>query len=141
MAEAANEEIAINAAGALLNLAIGNMTNSKAIVKAGGIDPLVRMMGYTAVEAAQAKAAGALKHLAFNNNSHAECIREAGGVDALVELLSHPNEHVGGIAAAALWHLVTGEAVDGHLPNHTNQDEVRNARGIGPLCALLGSSV
>ncbi|KAH8061935.1 hypothetical protein JL722_3892 [Aureococcus anophagefferens] len=75
----------MNAAGALWELS-GNVENKIAINRAGGIPPLVALLG-NGRDIARIRAAGALWNLAVNDENKV-VIHQAGGIPPLVTLLS-----------------------------------------------------
>jgi hypothetical protein len=112
-----------------MNLSV-NATNEDAIREAGGIAPLVVLLGAGADSEAAGNAAGALMNLAVNATNK-DVIREAGGIAPLVALLgAGADSEAAGNAAGALMNLAS---------NSTNKDAIREAGGIAPLVALLGA--
>ena len=96
------------------------------IVHAGGVQPLVMMLG-SASEAAQTHSAAALSHLAaITDNKRA--ITVAGGIERLVRLLSEGCVEAQRHAAAALWQLASSADY---------KNAIAKAGGIPPLVAVL----
>ena len=113
-----------SAAGALWNLS--NATNEDAIREAGGIPPLVALLGAADSEAA-GEAAGALMSLSVNV-TNMDAIREAGGIAPLVALLgAGADSEAAGNAAGALMNLAD---------NATNEDTILE----GVACAGVSAA-
>eukprot|EP00887_Chlorella_sp_A99_P005950 scaffold29.g5950.t1 len=97
---AATEDVRVAAALALCDIAYGIPANQRAIAAAGGIPPLVRLLGKTNA-AIQWQAAETLVVLARHRISRA-AIAAAGGILPLVRLLSAPSGPTRVAAAAVL---------------------------------------
>ena len=124
-------ETATNAAAALRNLTHNNASNQDAIREAGGVAPLIRLLGQGAASNAASRAADALGGLARNTHrANQIAIREHGGIEQLVALLTQePIGEAATKAAGALKHLAFAYSA--------NREAIRDAGGIDPLVALL----
>ena len=119
-----------SAAMTMERLSFENDTNQDAIREAGGIAPLVALLGAGSDSEAAGDAAGALRNLS-ENATNKDAIREAGGIAPLVALLgAGADSGAARDAAGALMNLAV---------NATNKDAIREAGGIAPLVALLGA--
>ena len=118
-------KLAENAARALENLAIYSY-NQQAIVEAGAIAPLVKLLT-DGTDTQKENAARVLRNLAENNKV---AIVNAGAIDPLVKLLDGTDRQKE-YAAEALWELSE--------KNHDNQVAIVNAGAIDPLVELVRS--
>ena len=118
-------KLAENAAEALINLA-ANPENRVLVIKAGAIEPLVKLLD--GADRQKWIAAGALMILAINNPDNQKAILEAGAIEPLVKLLDGTNTQKEN-AAGALWNLANN--------NPDNQKAIIEAGAIEPLVTLL----
>ena len=95
------KEMEENAVTALLNLSIEE-TNKRAVVQAGGVEPLVQVLRYGRSAAARENAAAALASLAALEEHKTSIGRCVGVIRGLVELLGRPNGTVRGKKDAAM---------------------------------------
>ena len=99
--------------------------------EAGGIPPLVALLGAGADSRAAESAAQALGQLGLFNAVNRAAIREAGGIPPLIALLgAGADSRAAESAAHALGQLAS-----------SNQAAIREAGGIPPLIALLRAGV
>jgi len=113
-------------------LAANNQTNQDAIREAGGLAPLVELLGAGAESMAAQKAAGALANLA-SNSTNKDAIRTVGGIPRLVELLRAGARSRGPYEAAQHAAAVLANLAS----NATNKDAIREAGGIDALVGML----
>ena len=110
--------------------------SSDAVFEAGGISPLVALLGAADLKAAE-HAAGVLRNLAVSGEATCVAIREAGGIPPLVALLAAGTDSS---AAAKAAHTLA--ALLFHDPNGKSiHDAVREAGAIPALVALLAPGV
>lgn len=131
-------ETSAKAARAISRLARSHPSNQVALAKAGGIPPLVGMLGDPS-EAADGKrpsparvllqkeVASALWSMAVDNPENQAAIADQGGVPRLITLLSG-SATIHRDAAGALWSLAAASS---------NQSLIATEGGIAPLVALL----
>ena len=127
----ANEEVQLEAALALRNLADCNQVNQDAIRAAGAVPLLVPLLSNGGNEDLQLAAARALHDLAYGNPANPQAIAEGGGIQPLVDLLSSDNEDVQQAAANALSSLMTHPA---------NREEIDAAGAREPLVSIMNHS-
>lgn len=70
-------------------MCFGNVETQKAVLQAGALDPLVKMLGFDHPAEVQEEAVYALKNLASNCNDHRDAVMEAGALPHLLTLISH----------------------------------------------------
>ena len=128
---AASTTLCSLAAEAVESLSEGNEANQIAISEAGGIHPLVIMLG-SASNVMQATAAGALGALSMKNADNQAAVARTGAIAPLAALVKEGLvDDVKEQAAAALWALA-----DNCAPNKAT---VAKLGGIEPLVTLLVS--
>uniref|UniRef100_A0A7S3JQ13 RING-type E3 ubiquitin transferase n=1 Tax=Aureoumbra lagunensis TaxID=44058 RepID=A0A7S3JQ13_9STRA len=120
------------AAGALQNLAANNSDNKAAIIRAGAVPPLVRLLANSQVETARETAAGALQNLAKHNEDNKSVLIEAGVLPPLIATLSDAN-------ASARSQRTSARAIENLVwsSNEDNRKAVIDAGAIPVLCDKL----
>ena len=101
--------------------------NQIAIMKAGGIPPLISWLGVSSVRA-QAHAAHALFCLAQDNSTTQVQIARSDGIPPLIALVRRSSPQGQEHAARALWHLASQK---------DNQAIIVESQGIKPLVGML----
>lgn len=127
-----NAAAQMRAAAALAVLSSRNTSNRSAIMEAGAIPPLVRLLGdgrRVETDTPQERAASVLADLARSGESKEEIV-ESGGVEPLVMMLSSSSYKAQTAAAAAIWHLAS---------NGDNKAAISKAGAIASLVALLST--
>jgi len=100
------------------------------IIRAGGLEPLCRMLGWGSVPVADA-AVAALSCLVIERGA-AERMEELGAVKHLVRLLESPLDRSRAKAAKCLMHLAFSESLS---------VQIFEAGAVPPLCAMLRPKV
>lgn len=126
------------AAAALANLARDSDDNRTSIVDAGGIIPLLRLLGTDSSPRAKENSASAIGCLCVTTENQ-ESIADAGGITLLVGVLQGSSSNVKetsaitlcSLTAMAIWKLVKN--------NKANQLAVAEAGAITALVTMLGS--
>ena len=113
------------AANVVLNVCY-ERENVQRIISAGGVPPLIALLGATELEL-QANAAGAIQSICFQQEGRSY-VREMGAIPAVLPLLSSPSLKVQTRAVGAV-HNISSEPEAIRL--------IRRLDGIGPLIALL----
>lgn len=119
-------ELQIRVAECLFHLSHAAV-NKEAIIDKGGVNPLVKMLTSSNLDA-QLFSCACLSHLAATTSGQ-QIIASANGVPLLVSLLSSERLDAAKHAAEALWHLEGAKA--------ENKAAITKAGGIIPLVALL----
>ena len=130
--DARNASAQMRAAAALAVLSSRNTTYRSAIMEAGAIPPLVRLLGdglRVENDTPQERAACVLADLARSGESKEEIV-EAGGIEPLVRMLGSSSSNAQSGAAAALMHLSS---------NGDNKIAIAQAGGIVRLVTLLSN--
>ena len=120
------------AAYALAQLARFNQKTQMAIAEAGGIAPLLALLGGRNLDA-NIESAGALAEIARDNEYTQDAIALAGGIGPLLALLAARNSVAQSRGMAALAQLAR--------KNQANQDAIATMGGIKPLVQLLDQVV
>ena len=118
----------MSAAEALSAMACDNANTQAAIAKAGGIGPLLALLGSRSA-AAQSKGMKALAQLTRNNRDNQDAIAKMGGIKPIVGLLASNSFEVASHAAAALMEITRANA--------PNQQAVVDLGGISQLANLV----
>jgi len=122
-------ERAVKVLHALANLARGNNANQMAIVKAGGVLPIIGWVS-NSNEEAQREAAHAVLSMATNNATTQTLVARCGGISPLIALVASSPVLTQEYAARALWHIAS---------SHESQQLILEAGGISPLVAMLSA--
>jgi vacuolar protein 8 len=122
-------ERAVKVLHALANLARGNNANQMAIVKAGGVLPIIGWVS-NSNEEAQREAAHAVLSMATNNATTQTLVARCGGISPLIALVASSPVLTQEYAARALWHIAS---------SHESQQLILEAGGIPPLVAMLSA--
>ena len=130
MKEPATIALCTLAADFVAQLSFDNKSNQTQIGDAGGIAPLVSMLG-SHDSGLQANAAGALSNLARNHFDNQAAIAKTGAVAPLCTLVREGSSATKDESASALWSLATD--------NGPNKDTIAKLGGIDPIVGLLVS--
>jgi vacuolar protein 8 len=122
-------ERAVKVLHALANLARGNNANQMAIVKAGGVLPIIGWVS-NSNEEAQREAAHAVLSMATNNATTQTLVARCGGISPLIALVASSPVLTQEYAARALWHIAS---------SHESQQLILEEGGIPPLVAMLSA--
>ena len=122
-------ERAVKVLHALANLARGNNANQMAVVKAGGVLPIIGWVS-NSNEEAQREAAHAVLAMATNNATTQTLVARCGGISPLIALVASSPVLTQEYAARALWHIAS---------SHESQQLILEAGGIPPLVAMLSA--
>ena len=114
----------------LQDLAAAGVEQSEEIRTAGGIPPLVAMLGGGVMPAVEAAAAMALTHVSQASEANRVAIRKSGGFPPLIALASQSHKNGTMKYVGAMTALGTGT-------NPQNQDAIREAGGMPLLVGLL----
>ena len=129
------------AAAALANLASDSSENRVSIVEAGGIEPLLSIIGHKENSKAKEASLSAISKLAYNSEAIVSAIAQAGGIPLLVNALASSSNAKEMMASAQLYSLAANALSQLAKGNRENQNKITEAGAIPSLVSILGAPV